>query len=229
MKKACGYCRVSTSEQAKEGVSLENQRRKIAIYADLNDLDLVEIVADEGKSGKDLNRPGVQRVLEMARRKEVDAVIVYKLDRLFRSTTDALQTAKMLDSRGVALHSINEKLDTQSAMGKFFFTLTASLAEMERNIISERTADAMAAKKAKGERVGEIPYGYDLADDGVHLVENGREQSLIGKMKRMRGSGNTYKEIAKALNKSGSRTRCGSLWRLEYVARMIYANQSKSA
>lgn len=229
MKKAVGYIRVSTEEQARGGVSLENQRRKIEAYADLNDLELVEIVADEGRSAKDLNRPGVQRVLEMARCRAVDAIIVYKLDRMFRSTTDALQTAKMLDARGIALHSISENLDTGSAIGKFFFTLTASLAEMERNLIAERTRDAMRTKKAKGQRVGEIPYGYDLAEDGVHLIQNDQEQAVIRRMKRMRGDGKTYKQISEALNKSGSRTRCGSPWRLEYVARTIYANQVKSA
>lgn len=75
--------------------------------------------------------------------REVDAVIIFQLDRMFRNTVDALNTSEELDRLGVALHSINESLDTKSAMGKFFFTLTTALAEMERNIVSERTFTAL--------------------------------------------------------------------------------------
>ena len=75
--KAVGYVRVSTEDQAREGVSLDNQTAKIKAYAELKDLDLMEIVADAGISAKNLNRPGVQRVLDMARKKEVGAVVVF--------------------------------------------------------------------------------------------------------------------------------------------------------
>ena len=70
-------------------------------------------------------------------------MVVYKLDRIFRSTVYALETTKMFDKWGVFFHSIKETLDTQSAMGWFFFTLTAALAEMERRIIGERTKAAL--------------------------------------------------------------------------------------
>ena len=125
--KAVGYIRVSTEDQARDGVSLDNQRAKIKAYADLKDLQLISIIEDAGISAKNLNRPGVQEVLKMARRKEVEAVIVYKLDRMFRSTIDALETTKKFDKWSIAFHSIHETLDTQSAMGRFFFTLTAAL------------------------------------------------------------------------------------------------------
>ena len=104
MIKAIGYIRVSTDEQAKEGVSLENQEAKIRAYCDLKDLELLEIVQDAGISAKNLRRPGVQKVLEMAQEKMVDAVVVYKLDRMFRSTVDALETTKMFDEWGVKDH-----------------------------------------------------------------------------------------------------------------------------
>ena len=164
--KAIGYIRVSTEEQATQGISLDAQRAKIEAYARVKDLSLVGIVEDAGKSAKDLKRPGVQEVLEKARKRQIDAVIIVKLDRMFRSTVDALNTAKDFDRRGVALHSISESLDTQSAMGKFFFTLTAALAEMERGLVGERTKAALARKKEKGEVYGEIPYGF-AAVDGV--------------------------------------------------------------
>ena len=154
---AIGYCRVNTEDQAREGVSLENQKSKIQAYATLKDLELVEVIEDAGISAKNLNRPGIKRVLELAKTGQVQAVIVFKLDRMFRSTVDALETTKLFDKWGVSFHSINETLDTQSPMGRFFFTLTAALAEMERGIVAERTKTAMGYKKAQGQRVGAVP------------------------------------------------------------------------
>ena len=98
---AIGYVRVSTEDQAKEGVSLDNQKAKIEAYCQLKDLELSEIVEDAGISAKNLKRPGVQKVLRMARKKKIDAIVVYKLDRIFRSTVDALETTKMFDKREV--------------------------------------------------------------------------------------------------------------------------------
>ncbi len=120
----------------------------------MKDLELREVIEDAGISAKNLRRPGVQRVLKLARRKEVDAVVVYKLDRIFRSTVDALETTKAFDKWGVSFHSIEETLDTRSAMGRFFFTLTAALAEMERRLIGERTKAALAHKRSKSEKTG---------------------------------------------------------------------------
>jgi site-specific DNA recombinase len=220
MKKAIGYVRVSTEDQAKEGVSLDNQRRKIELYSEMNDLQLVEIISDEGISGKNLNRPGVRRVLEIAQKKETDCIIIYKLDRMFRNTVDALNTSQMLDRQGIALHSINERLDTKSAIGKFFFSLMASLAEMERNIISERTVDALACKKAKGERVGEIPLGYDNVSG--QLVENVKEQAIINCILDLRVDGLSYRAIADRLTAESIETKKGlDRWNYQTVRNII--------
>jgi site-specific DNA recombinase len=97
----------------------------------------------------------VQKVLTLARRKQIDAVVVYKLDIMFRSTTDALETTRMFERQGVSFHSIEETLDTQSAMGRFFFTLTAALAEMERCLIGERIKAALAHKRSRNEKTGD--------------------------------------------------------------------------
>ena len=82
--KAVGYIRVSTEDQAKEGISLEHQEAKVKAYASINDLELVKIVRDEGASGKDLQREGMVKLLEMVESEALEAVIVYKLDRLSR-------------------------------------------------------------------------------------------------------------------------------------------------
>ena len=220
--KAVGYIRVSTEDQ-KEGVSLDNQRAKINAYASLKDLDLVEIIEDAGISAKNLNRPGAQKVLKMTRKKEVEAVIVYKLDRMFRSTIDALETTKQFDRWGVAFHSINETIDTQSAMGRFFFTLTAALAEMERGIIGERTKSALKHKRLNGEKTGgDIPFGYSLDIDGQTLKEDAKEQEVIRLIKRLKRKGHSLRSICRTLEKDGYLTKTGkTTWHHQSIAQIL--------
>src|SRR4030043_766794 len=100
MTTAIGYIRVSTEDQAREGVSLDNQKSKITAYCQLKDLNLIEVIEDAGISAKNLKRPGVQKVINMARKKQINAVVVYKLDRVFRSTVEALETTKLFDKCG---------------------------------------------------------------------------------------------------------------------------------
>lgn len=219
--KAIGYIRVSTEEQAAHGISLDAQRAKIVAYAQVKDLTLVDIIEDAGKSAKDLKRPGVQEVLKKARRKEIDAVIIVKLDRMFRCTVDALNTAQDFDKRGVALHSIHESLDTQSAMGKFFFTLTAALAEMERGLIGERTRAALARKKERGEVYGEVPYGFDVVDGS--LVDNPLEQGIKTRIVKLRQKGMSYQKVADTLNADGITTKKGCIWTAMQVSRIVKA------
>lgn len=215
MIKAIGYIRVSTEDQAKEGISLEVQRKKIGAYCQLNEMFLVGFMADEGISAKSIDgRPGLKQLLEMVERKEIDAIVIYKLDRMFRNTVDALQTAQALDQRGIALHSITERLDTKSAIGKFFFSLMASLAEMERNLISERTKDALRHKKENGERVGTIAYGKRLDEnDPSKLVDDPHEQQILAIITELRCRNYSYRKIAADLNASGFLTRRGTPWK----------------
>jgi site-specific DNA recombinase len=198
--KAIGYARVSTDEQAREGVSLDNQEAKIRAYADVHDLDLIDVIRDEGISGKTLNRPGIARVLDMAKARKIDAIIVYKLDRLSRKTLDTLNTVEMLETSGVAFHSITERIDTKSASGKFFLTIISALAQMERDLISERTSDALSFKRQKKEWMGRIPFGYKVEDS--HLVEDATAMLIIQKAKRMKAQGKTIRDISGTLKLS---------------------------
>jgi site-specific DNA recombinase len=207
MKKAVGYVRVSTEEQAREGVSLENQEAKIKAYCELNDFMLLEIFADAGLSAKNLNRPGIKKIIDMARNKEIDAIVVYKLDRAFRSTIDALEVTSELDKCGVGFHSINERLDTKSPLGRFFFTLIAGIAEMERGIIGERTSDALKRKIEKGEHVGNVPFGYQIKGSG--LIPFLPEQEVIKLAKELRDRGYTFQAIAEEFKILGIKTKRG--------------------
>jgi DNA invertase Pin-like site-specific DNA recombinase len=195
--KAIGYIRVSTEDQAREGISLENQEVKIRAYASINDFELVEVICDEGASGKDLEREGMAKLLHMVESRKVEAVIVYRLDRLSRRTLDTLSLIENLESKGIAFHSISEKVDTKSATGKFFLTIISAVAQMERDLIAERTKDALAHKKQNGEWTGRIPFGFRMENN--RLVEDPEQIKVIQKAKRLRRSGKSLREISRAL------------------------------
>ena len=210
--KAYGYARVSTDDQAKEGISLDLQEQKIEAYAMLRDLTLIETIRDEGYSGKDLERPGLERLLRLIQSDEAEAVIVYKLDRLTRSTGDLLNLVENKFKRGnTRFLSITEQIDTETAMGKFFLTIMGAMAQMERELISERTAAAFQYKREKGDSMGLIPYGYNRRDG--QLIENQEEMRVIRRMKRWRKEGLSYRKIADRLNERGTKPRRkGSKW-----------------
>ena len=98
----------------------------------MNDLELAEILEDAGKSGKDLNREGMQALMDRIKGHSIDAVVVYKLDRLSRRVRDTLSLMDLIEKRSVAFHSITEKIDTKTAMGKFFLNIMASMNQWER-------------------------------------------------------------------------------------------------
>jgi excisionase family DNA binding protein len=129
--KAIGYVRVSTQEQAMEGISLEVQEDKIRKYGRLHELNLIEVVKDEGNSGKDLNREGMQKVIALCEKRKVDHLIVYKMDRLTRNTLDLLiLTERILKPNRVQFHSISERVDTSTTRGKFFLTLIGAMPQI---------------------------------------------------------------------------------------------------
>ena len=170
MQTAIGYVRVSTEGQATEGVSLDAQRAKIEAWCLANDAQLAGVFVDAGLSGKRAdNRPELQNALSVATRTK-GVLVVYSLSRLARSTKDTITISERLDKAGADLVSLSEKLDTTSAAGKMVFRMMAVLAEFERDQISERTSTAMAHKKSKGERVGTVPFGFVLLEDGRTLV-----------------------------------------------------------
>lgn len=103
--------------------------------------------------------------------------------------------------------SLSERIDTTSAAGKMVFRMLAVLAEFERDLVSERTKAALAVKRAKGQRIGTIPYGYCLADDDCTLVSNCREQRVIALISRMRRRGMSLEQIAFRLTRFGIPTK----------------------
>jgi DNA invertase Pin-like site-specific DNA recombinase len=213
--RAVGYVRVSTQEQATEGVSLGAQEAKIRAYCHLNDLDLVAIYRDEGVSGTVPLADRVQgsALLAAAAAAEVDHVVAVKLDRLFRDAEDCLGRTKGWDRQGIALHLIDlggQSINTSTSMGRFFLTIMAGVAELERNMIAERTTAALAHKKNLGEWIGRPPYGYQApADDTTELVVDPREMEVVRLVIRRRERGVPYRRIIAELEVKGWSPRDG--------------------
>lgn len=217
-----GYVRVSTEQQASEGISLEAQRARIVAWCDLNEFRLAGIYVDAGMSGKRAdNRPELQTAIEAVVRCR-GILLVYSLSRLARSTKDTLSISDRLDKADADLVSLSEKIDTTSAAGKMVFRMLAVLAEFERDLISERTMTALHHKRERGGRMGQIPYGYAVGADGDSLVAAEYEQSVIRAIHAMRLDGCTLKAIAEKLkadrvpNKAG---RCS--WNTTQIHRIL--------
>jgi len=209
--KTIGYIRVSTEEQAREGVSLEAQEDKIRKYADLHNLNLIEVIKDEGKSGKDLNREGIQRVISLCREGEINHLIVYKMDRLTRRTLDLLTLfEELFKPNKVRFHSITERVDTSTAQGKFFLTIIGAMAQMERDLISERTREALRYKISLGENVGSPPLGF-IAED-KKLLQIDEEFKIVSYVKKLKRKRLSLRQIANRLNEQEIPTKRGGSW-----------------
>ena len=209
-----GYVRVSTQEQATGGVSLEAQANKIRLYCELHELQLVDVIVDAGVSAKTVNRPGLQRALSMLRAGKAGGLVIAKLDRLTRSVADLSTLITTVFNR-FALHSVADAIDTTSAAGRLVLHVLGSVAQWERETVGERTRDALAHKRARGERVGQVPFGF-VSVDG-RLVPHADEQRAITIIAELRADGMTYRAIADALtargivNKAGRTTWAGSM------------------
>jgi DNA invertase Pin-like site-specific DNA recombinase len=219
--KAIGYIRVSTSEQATDGLSLGNQAEKIRAYCFAKGWELVDMIEDAGESAVSLNRPGMARIIELCQRREFEVLVIYKLDRMTRSVKDlGYLIQDVFEKCDVKFSSVMDNFDTSSANGKLILNILGSVAQWERDIIAERTKDALAHKKSKGERLGVVPFGFRLEDN--RLVEDADEMRLLGTMKRMRRDGMSFQKIADKLNeKACPRPRRSMKWSKSTIADLI--------
>ncbi len=222
-KTAIGYVRVSTQEQATDGVSLGAQRDRLRTYCKLNAIKLIDIKADEGYSGSTLDRPGLQAALHMLRRGRANTLLVAKLDRLSRSLRDVCTLVEELFSEERNhLLSLCGMVNTHSAAGRMVLMNLANYCQFEREMISERTRDALQHMKAQGIRLGPAHYGYALGDQ---LDEQGRrvlvpvdsEQAVIAKMVALRNEGLSFSQVVQRLNDEQVPARRGGLWRVNGV------------
>jgi site-specific DNA recombinase len=201
-----GYSRVSTAEQASEGVSLEMQAKKIEAYCLVKDWPLSEVISDAGESAKSLDRPGMARLLALVDAAEVATVIVYKLDRLTRSVADLDRLVKVFEKKTVALVSLQESLDATTATGRLMMNLLASVSQWEREVIGERTRDALQELKAQGKKLGRSGYA---------------DQDIVGYLKAEYSQGRSYHDLAAELNTRGIQTARGGIWAAATVRNLV--------
>ena len=194
-----GYSRVSTFEQADEGVSLAAQQQQIAGYCLMKGYELSEHFVERGVSGSMplADRPEGRRLL--ATIGKGDIVVSAKLDRAFRSAADALATLEEFKEQAVDLHLIDLGGSViANGVSKMVFTILAAVAEGERDRIRERIRDAKRHLTAQGVfSGGSRPFGFDIVLDGEtrRMVPNPEEMAVIKRMQAMRKDGATYRAI----------------------------------
>ena len=217
-KKALGYARVSTREQADSGLSISSQIRRIHTYCETNGLELVKTIKDENVSaGVPLaERVGGRELLELTQT-HTYAVVAIKLDRLFRDAHDCLGVTKGWETRGNSLFLMDLGMDTTTAMGRAFLTNAATYAELEKNLISERTKEALNQIKVEGGTLGATKYGWERSEDvDVHgrkkLIPNESEMKILYECRALRESGYTLQQIADKFNAEGRPTKRGGRW-----------------
>lgn len=223
--KVCLYSRVSTLEQGEHGVSLDAQDTKNTAYASLYELEVYEVIRDAGESGKSLDRPGLQCALSLLRSGVVGGIVINKLDRLTRNIADWQdliddyfgEKAKYPSK----LFSVNDSIDTRTAAGRLVLNVLLSVAQWEREAIGERTKAALTFKIKSGQRVGEVRYGYSLAEDGRTLIPIQTEQAGLALMRALRDEGATYVSIAAELDRLGFETKKGGPWHPNSVAQIL--------
>ena len=223
------YSRVSTIEQAADGTtSLAEQTRRNKAIADLRDVPFAEFArfVDAGVSGTIplAHRPAGKAMLAAA--KAGDIICANKLDRLFRSASDALATAEKLRQRGVDLILIDMGTEAVTGNGaaKMFFGMLALVAEFERERIAERMHEGRKAKAAKSGHIGgDAPYGYTIDGQGrsATLVPLEHEQEVVRKAREMKRMRLRLCEITSALNEMGHRNRLNSPFRSVQVLRIL--------
>ena len=227
--RAIAYVRVSTTRQAEEGNSIASQSTRIQKYAKDKGLRLMsrDIITDDGVSGGVPfdQRSGGGLVMKRVESGKFGHLIALKLDRMSRDQIDAVQTIDLLDEEGIAVHFVDwfgKSLDTGDPMSRFMIQLVASLAEMERGLISERTRDGMEYLRQNMMRFTHSIYGWNVRKDGS-LVPNWREQDKIDYMVwQMEGNDMSATSVARSLNKRGLKGKKGGKWQGSGVIRAAY-------
>ena len=161
--------------------------------------------------------------MDLIRRKRVSGLVVYKLDRLTRDVEDGGSLIRdVFGKKGAILYSVCDHIDTRSATGRFLLLIQLAVSQLERELIGERTGDALQEKIAKGERCGAVRFGYDLGPDGKMLVPNLAEQESVRILREIRQDrGLTWRQLAAEADQLGIPTKQGRPWQAASIQRII--------
>ncbi len=196
--RAALYIRVSTDKQASEGTSLEVQEEKLLKFCSFQGWQVFKLYADRGISGKDTERPQFQALMQDARQKQFDVVVVTKLDRFGRSLRDLINSIHELNSIGIQFTSVNDNINTTTPNGKLLFHVLGAFAEFEREIIKERMMAGIAKAKQEGRQIGRVPMGYKVIDGEV--IIDAEKAELVKTIFKAYAAGETAWRISQRLN-----------------------------
>jgi len=175
MNKIAIYARVSTSN----GQNPESQLLALREYAQARQLEVYREYVDTGISGSKDSRPALNQLMQDAKRRRIDAVVVWKFDRFARSTRHLVTALETFNALGVDFISLSESVDTSTPMGKMVFVVLGAVAELERSLIHERVVMGLRRAKAQGIKLGRPRASIDLQ-----------------KLRDLHGAGLSHRQIA---------------------------------
>jgi site-specific DNA recombinase len=232
--RAIAYIRVSTDRQEH---SPKAQLERIQAYCTMHGHELVAVYQD-AQTAKNLDRPQIQLALEAMAAGDAEVLVIAKLDRLMRSLRDLQDLVDISAAGGWTFASITEQFDTSTPMGRFVLNIIGAVAQMEREVIAERTRDVMCHLKSNGKRwTKDAPYGFVWESPGGELIVDtkGRatltrdttEFNILMSMMGMARAGVGPTKIAEAFNLRGWVNRAGRAWSRQRVHKIL--QQSKGA
>lgn len=219
------YVRVSTEEQAKEGFSIRAQEQKLKDYARIKDWAIHKIYIDEGISGKNItDRPQINELIKDIKKGSVKNVLIFKIDRLTRSTSDLIYLINLFNEYNCAFNSLCESIDTQTPSGRMFIKIIGIFAEFERENIVERTKLGFERKVKEGYSLctRTASYGYDkIKGDKIQKV-NEKEAVIVREVFDMfLNQHMSFLDIAKNLNSKNIPTKENSVWHARTVKNLL--------
>ncbi len=219
MNRVAVYARVSTEDQAKEGFSLDAQKDRLRAYCQAKGWEIAGEYVDDGHSGRDTKRPAYQRMME--EKDNWDTLLVIKMDRIHRNSKNFMEMMDDLKKWGKEFSSMQESLDTSTAMGRFVMDIIQRIAQLESEQIGERVYMGMKQKAATvgGPMGGNIPFGYKYVD-GELLIDEEESKDVALIFKEYLG-GRTSQQIADLLNSKGSSSRSGGKWYGMTISRIL--------
>jgi DNA invertase Pin-like site-specific DNA recombinase len=224
---AIAYLRVSTDQQADSGLGIEAQRASVMSAAARLGLAVQEVYVDAGTSGALAltSRPVLMQAVAALHRGDV--LLIAKRDRLARSVYEVAIIDRLIKKQGARIvSSAGEGTENDDPASVLFRGLLDLFAEYERLIGRARTKAGLAVKRARGERTGQLPFGFQMAADGDHVEKNPVEQDRIARIWALKATGRSTRQIAGDLNAAGLTTRRGTPWRYQYVAAALRVKAS---
>ena len=222
MKKVIGYIRVSTEYQKLKENSINNQIKSINDYCNNDNMCLIDIFEDNGVSGMNSDRNGLNQLFDKVKKDNIDMVIVYSLSRLGRKLKDVIGFVEMLDKHNVQFISLKENFNNNDIVGKLMFNILGSINEFEVNLLSQRISDVKQYKKSVRELYsGKICFG--LKRNGKKLIDNDTEMETLKLIHKLRNDKMSYFKISDYLNERNILSKENKQWYGNSV-RSVYLN-----